>query len=247
MPEVTDFLSGGLYEWWDNESNRVLSEKTAVPFTVRLSSISSRYIIFSYGLTDGTHDVPFGIVYDSALKRFGKLATPHVQIFELVSDTGADGLTWTESAPNEWEDYPVAWSSLVTFSNSTPKAKNTIGVLKNDGSIEYVNFSLSDESANGIIVLGKFQLTRTSLVRLEEILVECTGMTENANFECHVWTTDSDGRTILNPAPQVSLYSSNPDVRRFDTHTTGVNHSVIFKGSFNLISYILTLVQDGHR
>lgn len=89
LPQVTDFIASGL-------SDKTLGYDTA-PVTefddrdkeVRLSMISSRYVCISFGyLTDEIdHEarVPQlkqSFVWDTQLKRWGKLNIDHIQIFE---------------------------------------------------------------------------------------------------------------------------------------------------------------------
>lgn len=245
--EVTDFLAGGIWEVYDPESKTVSTEYTSTPYRIKLASVATRYFCISYGqyIAETGVDSPFTyiLIYDMLLKRWGKAKITHTHVFEIVSDTSGLGLTWTASAPNEWEDYPVAWSSLVKFGNTPAHAKNTLGILKEDGSVEYVDFTYGNAGAPGVAIFGKFQLTRTSLCTLEEIEVEVT-QEENLNFSLSIQTTDFNGDNIVSPT---SLITNNGTYRRYDTRVTGVNHSAVFEGAFSLVSHIYTLHQNGRR
>lgn len=89
LPQVTDFIASGL-------SDRTV-DYTAYPTTefdgrdkeVRLSIVSSRYLFISFGYLGDAVDregrVPElvqAFVYDTQLKRWGKLNVDHIQIFE---------------------------------------------------------------------------------------------------------------------------------------------------------------------
>ncbi len=84
LPEVTDFLAGkrfedfnettGLYELTDLTSEETMLKK--------IKFIASRYLVISYGLPDVgfTHS----LVYDTTLKKIGKLKIAHVDVFEYI-------------------------------------------------------------------------------------------------------------------------------------------------------------------
>lgn len=246
-PEVTDFLAGGVWETYSPETKLVTTEYSSVPYRIKLASIAGRYFCISYGQVTAAAGVnsPFTyiLIYDMLLKRWGKAKTIHTHVFEIVADTSGLGLTWTASAPHEWDEYPVAWSSLVKFGNTPAQAKNTFGVLAEDGSVQYVDFTYGNAGAPGVAIFGKFQLTRTSLCTLEEIEVE-TLQEENLNFSLTIQSTDDKNNSIVSPT---SLITNNGTYRRYDTRVTGVNHSAVYEGAFALCSHIYTLHQNGHR
>jgi len=78
FPEITDFISGLLFE--DFDENTLTFTKTTLTKTMvkRIHSISDRYLILSYGITSLTH----ALVFDIPQKRWGKLKIPHVDCFE---------------------------------------------------------------------------------------------------------------------------------------------------------------------
>jgi hypothetical protein len=84
-PEATDFISGNLFESY-NESTNTLTRDTAAGAVVkkRIVVVASRYLIISYGIVALTD----AIVYDTIYKQWGKLKIDHVDCFEWVrSDT----------------------------------------------------------------------------------------------------------------------------------------------------------------
>lgn len=244
FPEATDFLAGGVWETFSDETKVVTTSYSEVPYRVKIAAIANRYFCVSYGqVFDEFSPLSYVIIYDTMLKRWGKAKITHTQIFEITADTAGDGLTWTESAPHPWTDYPVAWSSLVKFSNTPARAKNTFGFLAPDGSVRYVDFTYGNAGGSGVAIFGKFQLTRTSLCTLEEVDVE-TIQAETQNFRLSIQSLDDRNNISIANATQ---YVANNNFRRYDCRTTGVSHSIIFQDSFALCSYILILHQNGHR
>lgn len=80
LPEITDFISGKLFEDF-NDTTQTFSLTTLTQTMVKqLRIVSNRYLLISYGIAGLTHS----LVYDVITQRFGKLKIPHVYIFEVA-------------------------------------------------------------------------------------------------------------------------------------------------------------------
>lgn len=81
FPQVTDFLAGSQFEDFDESTLRFTVTPLAAPLLKRISLISNRYLVISYGINSFTH----ALVYDYALERWGKLKINHVDCFEYTA------------------------------------------------------------------------------------------------------------------------------------------------------------------
>lgn len=82
FPEVTDYVSGGLYEDFNEITLELeLIDASGTEVQKRLALIADRYLIMSYGATS----LNFAIYYDIAYKQFGRLKIDHVDCFEFNS------------------------------------------------------------------------------------------------------------------------------------------------------------------
>jgi hypothetical protein len=80
FPEVTDFLSGGLFEDFDELGLELSLTATGSGLIVkRLVMVADRYLIVSYGYPNLTH----ALYYDTAYKQWGRLKLEHTDCFEL--------------------------------------------------------------------------------------------------------------------------------------------------------------------
>jgi len=80
FPEVTDFLSGGLFEDFDELTNELsLTETDDTLILKRLHLVADRYLMVSYGENSLTH----ALYYDIAYKQWGRLKLEHTDCFEL--------------------------------------------------------------------------------------------------------------------------------------------------------------------
>lgn len=80
FPEITDFISGGLLEDFNELTDELELISTAGSETKkRIAVVADRYVVISYGKEKLTH----AIFIDSALKQVGKLKIEHTDCFEF--------------------------------------------------------------------------------------------------------------------------------------------------------------------
>ncbi len=79
LPDVTDFISGKLFEDWNDATQQFVETELTTTMKKRVAVVANRYLVISYGVTSFTH----ALVYDVITQRMGKLRTNHVMCFEL--------------------------------------------------------------------------------------------------------------------------------------------------------------------
>lgn len=141
LPEVTDFISGSVFEDFNDTTNEFeITDLTGTVMQRRLALIASRYLVISYGVSSFTH----AIVFDVALRRWGKLKIAHTDCFEFAL--------------------------ISTLTEETPK--DSIGFLQEDGTVKTVEFSTRYVGSSGVAILGKYQLHRARMTQLNAVSVE---------------------------------------------------------------------------
>lgn len=80
FPELTDFLGGRDFEDFNETTLTFTHTALTSPMIKRVTAVSDRYLIVSYGMTELTH----ALVYDMVQKRYGKLKITHVECFEYI-------------------------------------------------------------------------------------------------------------------------------------------------------------------
>jgi len=78
LPDVTDFIAGSYFEDFDDFTLQFSRQVLTGTMQKKLTLISSRYLIISYGVSSLTH----ALVYDIILKRYGKLKITHTDCYE---------------------------------------------------------------------------------------------------------------------------------------------------------------------
>jgi len=141
LSDLTDFIAGSVFETCDAVSGiftkTTLSANASLVKAIKF--IANRYLVASYGITSFTH----AIVYDTQLKRFGKLKINHVQCTDLL--LGEDS-----------HDVP----------------RSSIGFLQTTGAIKYVNFDANAAASDAVALLGKYQLSRSHTLQLLGVELE---------------------------------------------------------------------------
>lgn len=217
MPEVTDFLSGKELETFNTATNEITSTYLVTPIRVKLSFIGARYLVISYGEDSLTH----ALIYDTSLKRWGKLKLDHVSCFEVALNT--DGAVPTSAAASP---------------------KRSLGFVNSTGIVNICNFENGFRTDDAVMLLGKFQLVRSRATTLEGVVVESVD-SNNTEFDMLVQTS-YDGKTNdVFTVPYMS--AASPKMREYKCRVTGVNHTLVLKGCFHLNAFMLTLHVNGRR
>jgi hypothetical protein len=162
----------------------------------------------------GISELTHAVVFDLILKRWGKIKIQHVAIFT----------------------YHLAASGILEI------PKQSVGVLKKDGSVSVVDFSIGSSTLNGTMILGKYQYVRSRLLQLDQIFLE--SIRASQTFTLSVMSAlDGKNNTISTP----TLSYSSGLVREYSTRVSAMNHSLLFQGGFMLDSLLLTFNVDGKR
>lgn len=203
FPEVTDFLGGQRLEDFDESTDTFTTRDIVTPLKKKLSMVADRYLLISYGISELTH----ALVYDIALKRWGKLKITHALVFDFIEEN-------------------VAISD---------PSRQSITFMTKEGNMYALNLVPEGHKANGVILFGKYQYVRSRMIQLDEIDVENAMGTE---FSCKILTSIKGKDTYMSTPYDAS--DSGSAAKKYLTDVVGVNHSILFKGGFNLNTLQLT-------
>jgi hypothetical protein len=139
--ELTDFLSGSLFEDYDEITDTLsVTDASSSVVVKKVALIGDRYAVISYGIGELTH----AMVYDLALKQWGKLKIPHTECFEFI-------------------EYPTAVTEL---------PKRNIAFIGTGASINICNTDIGAVESNGVMMVGKFQFARSRFLQLQGVEFE---------------------------------------------------------------------------
>jgi len=156
------------------------------------------------------------IIYDFILLRLGKLAINHCCVFEINNvDFGDNGQI----------------NQQMAFVNST----TGISILNPNEATGFL----------GVLLLGKFQFQRTSMMVFLGAEVEVKQSFTNPSMELWVYPTN-DGKTFL-PAQKIINQESATNIQIYSGKITGKNISLMIKGNFDVTSVVLNFTTGGTR
>ena len=220
FPELTNFLAGSRFEDF-NDATLQFSTTDVVSGGIfkQINVIANRYLVISYGVTAGFPTVfTHALVYDIAMKRWGKLKFTHVQAVEYLSAPGGN------------------------FLGTQDLARSSLCLMDPNSNLWQVDFTQA-ATTGGTIILGKYQHARDRLITLDQVDIEYIPQTAHIPA-VNVFTT-YDGKTFQLPVALTPIAATNAP--QYPCRTTGMNHSICIQGIFRLDSIMLTYHPSGRR
>jgi hypothetical protein len=202
-PQITDFLASQVYETFNTATN-LLSLVKNTRIRVKLAFIANRYLVISYGAYDSA-TLSYALVFDSTLKRWGKLKVDHADIFG--------------------------------FQEALTSPRDLICLVTETGLTKQIVFDQrTGDADSGVLILGRYQISRTHQICSQELELEVLDSTETVT--AHV-ATNYNGTTV-GQILAMTEYTNTENYRCFQKQIEGTNISFIIKGTFTLATALIT-------
>lgn len=257
--EVSDFLAGRQWEYYDRESHRLIQVyDESVEFPVKLAYIASRYLLVSYSTLPGTSELTnapivynYVLVYDVVLKRWGKLKIDHTDAFSLPeSVAGNRDIRYFEMGSTTYDDLAgVTYLTLPASPGAGLTSKAAIGFLQADGKVKQLvmNYRKLQEEP-GVVIFGKFQLVRAQVMGLQQLELEgyyLDTITENPGVR--IYAVGASVGYRLDQVYEMKRLQRQEKYSRYAKRVVAPNISILVEGTFALSSYLLEVTQEGDR
>lgn len=239
FPDLSDFIAGRHIERYDFGLQTLRQGSTSIDFYVKLSNIANRYTVFSYGTYPGVYS--FALVYDIALKRWGKLRLVHRDCFYYSFGVQTGDMTYSMLGDVTYADMgTLTYDSTTQQSNAIVAAQHGLAFLKRTGEVVLADWGMNVRATEdeAVAVIGRIQLSRSANVQLNR--VEAEGL--------------SSGRLAIQPSyngrdlqatEQLVVIESGPDYLLAGGMIDCKNFNVIVEGTFNLSTLILEASATG--
>lgn len=243
FPTLNEFFAARQIEQYNTATKNIdLVQLVNKPLT-KIEFVANRWLVISYGKVSLTH----ALIYDAALKRWGKLRIDHIDCFEFFGNAGTSGstiaLTWAQVA-GTWVQQVNTWAQYGSIisggSASLTIPYRSLGFLRADGQVKVVNFERAVVSDSAILVIGRIQFLRDKLWEIHEVeaeSMEVSDATQPQTKMC-IWTS-FDG---LNYPSKIYPYrvprAAGTKTQKWNSRITGINHALAFEGNFDLNSVI---------
>jgi hypothetical protein len=182
---------------------------------VKLAHIAGRYLVLSYGVDPLIYT--HALIWDSLLRRWGKVRITHVDCFQ-----GAQ--------------YPVRESICFLTSNGAVY-QALLDYTSTGGAGPVID--------QGVVVLGRYQLSRGHNICSQEAEIECTDGISNMTVNV---IASNDGSTLNTSFPMVAVTPVSGaggagSYRKFQKQLEGKNLVYVIKGTFDISSVLLTVTK----
>lgn len=239
FPEITNFFGGLTFEDFDELTLTFTQSFLATPLYLKISFAANRYVVFSYGVNLGTYT--HALVYDTTLSRWGKFKVTHRKVFEWTAPNLYGAVTYGQFATAQPKiTYGMlsqtTYAQLLTSLAETETPEKNLGFLQMDGTILTINQDLSEVTADGVLLLGKFQLQRNKWLQIQK--VDANNIEIGNNFAAYIIAT-LDGQNFQPPiliSQPPNLILAGPKLWRMGADVLGQNITLLFTGGFNMVS-----------
>ena len=238
-PDVADFIATRLIERYNFESHEFTRGSTNLDFYVKLSNVANRYTVVSYGTMPGIYS--YALVYDNALRRWGKLRIVHRDCFYWNYGTVEAGLTYAAVGDISYSAPELTTYDATTgLSNAFTSAQHSLAFLKSTGEIIIADWSASlrDAEDSAVAVIGRVQLTRTSNVQFNRAEIE--GLQSGQVLVVPSY----DGANLSTPVELITIQST-PLLKVLGGLIDCKNFNLVVQGTFDLSTVILEGTTSG--
>lgn len=168
----------------------------------------------------------------------------------LVISYGVDELTHAvvyDLVQKRFGKLKITHTECFEYSFLTPTVieipKKSLAFLQKDGTVKVVDFSYDSQISVGVLLLGKYQLVRSRFTTLYSVDIE-SARTDTAFSLQNLLSIDGKNTTLVQPT---GILINKNNVKQYGFKHSGMNHTIVITGGFNLNTIILTVGQGGKR
>jgi len=240
-PEVSDFIAGRETERYDFGAHALLKGGTSVDLFTKVTVIATRYIVVSYGYYPNVFS--YALVYDLAMKRWGKLRVVHRDCFYYTQKTEPGALTYSmmqDVSYSDAEEDGLTYESAIAPVQKISTAHHSLAFLTRSGEVKIAIWTDQTRTPEdqAVIILGRVQLTRSSNTQFNR--AEAEGVQSGNMF----LSPSYNGRNLEAAIPLI-------DVERTDGYLCQgemvdcKNFNLIIEGAFNLTTIVVEATTAG--
>lgn len=239
FPALTDFLVGGVYETWDS-STKVLSQvESSNPFNVKLAFLAGRYLVVSYSA--GSTGYTDALIYDITLERWGKLRTPHVDVYPYTF-ISSFGIYTYDLLPGTYDALSTTYDGLGIPQLVVAAPKRGLAFLRSDGQIWAVRPEFN-QTGSGVAIFGRVQQRQSRQITVHEVRID--GLTDSGTPAVTLLGSGTGyARDIATPFGLVENIAGS---KRYDGRVTSQNFNVAFEGHMVLSNILMRVNDNGSR
>lgn len=239
FPNVSDFLAGRQIERYRYDLQEIYQGLVNLDFYTKLTVVGNRYIVISYGTFPKIYS--FALVYDLALKRWGKLRQVHRDCFYYAYGAEVAALTYAALGDVSYDNPDLTtYDATDGLSNAFVAAQHGLAFLKQNGEVVIANWSdqARDTQDEAVAIIGRIQLSRARNVQLNRAEVE--GLVSG-----NVYVQPSYNGRDLDTAVPLHLIEQGDNYQIVGGMVDAKNFNLVVHGTFDLSTIVLEGTQTG--
>lgn len=240
-PQMSDYLVGGMRSTWNSVTKQVVTESIAGAYTVKLSFLTGRYLVISYGELRNSFDGCF--VLDVPMQRWGKLIIKHVDAFIYAYPTLSKDYDYDDLVGYYSDFYQDSYQDLSIVKTITIPPKVGLSFLKSTGQIDTVNLAFNQPDSNGVAILGRIQQRHSKNVTFQDVTIDGLRDTPTPTVSL-LGSYKGDVRDFVAPMQLVEVTGS---YKKYSARVTACNFDVAIEGNFQTSSILLNVMNHGYR
>ena len=239
FPEVSDFLTGKLYEEYDTSLRTLVEYTVPDAMEVKINFVANRYLCISYG-RQISGVLKYILIYDLVLKRWGRLRIDHLAVInlDLPQRTAApDAEFFDDNILQEAQDFPNTFASAFLPGSADENFRAAkFGIFTVSGALVECDLSNTSDNTSGIVLYGDIALTRN---RFSEVIeVELSGINTDVSVRGR---SAQENRSWL----EWTAFFFAPEISTYQAQLAGRSHELEISGKMMLSSVVITLVPHG--
>jgi hypothetical protein len=239
LPDISDFVANRKIERYRYDLRELYEAAVTLDFFTKITNIANRYVVISYGTFPKIFS--YAIVYDLALKRWGKLRMVHRDCFYYAYGVRTADLTYAMLG-----DVPYDHPDLTTYdattqqSNAFTAAQHGLAFLKETGEVIVADWSDGerDTEDTAVAIIGRVQLTRAANTQLNRATV--AGLVSGSIYV----QPSYDGYNLF-PAEEMTEVASAGALAVKGCLIDCMNFNLVVHGTFALSTIILEATDSG--
>lgn len=242
-PDCSDFLAGKQYETWNAATSKVEETTLLQALEVKLQYLGNRYLTISYGQVNG--QFTFALFYDTALRRWGKVRVPHVDLGILPRSVLAEIPLKFSELTASFSSYTMAFEDLYTAYGSVLPLRAGFAFLQNTGVVRSLVSDPAVAAGEGVLLIGHVKLVRSRTVTFQTAVID--GLYSVPAPSVKILGSLSYNGFTRDEVYAPALKNTNGTSLHYGGRKTYDNFDVAIEGKFALSSVIVETTQNGSR
>lgn len=242
FPQIQDFLTGRLYDFWDPVLKQVQEVEATSDFKYKLTHLAGRYLCLSYAVGSAVYS--WVLVHDVVLKRWGKLRIDHTDVYAYTFPVGVGGWEYYQLTMDYSGLGTMTYDELAVVQIAITPGRQAIAFLKPNGDQYLLDTGFIPTGDDAVMVFGHLQDVRSRDITLQAVIINDI---DPANLPEILAYPSDDGVTRQPYTPLIAPNVTGKNARYEADRITGQNMDIAIIGPATVSNLIFETTVHGKR